>query len=395
MRIISDISKDDIDAHLSSQTLCAMWNEFTHHEDIKLEFGVGTLNGSDDVYAFTEITATNEHCVVSTAIPDDVVLYVSIRATTSGGSTISSSDGVIIYNTNRIIEQLEILDGPKCIIPNNLLGKTTDSVDGVINFSPHIADGQIYTLRFIGKDLSSADIDLQNFDAYIKHVHNDVPDHIDVVFQPYVDMQNLNLELIMKDNATVEVYNCEDDVSLKIEKTSLKAHWKGLSADFTYEIAAAKRRCDDPSERCMQFISPYVLVDGDAVETSNLQLQESETYYIAIRPCLNTICLGPKFSSGVSVDYERAFDRFRITKASALLSDSDCSHLNLAWEELLPEAHISFFKWTVVTSVGISAANSTILPWSVVRKESGTNFKVRPLRILTVCFQKDNNNKLI
>ena len=380
---ISDISKEDIDALLSTQTLCAMWNEFTHHEDVKLEFGVGTLNGRDNVYAFTEIAATNKHCVVSTAIADDVVLFVSIRATTSGGSTISSSDGVIIYNTNRILEQLEILDGAQCVIPDNLLGETTDSVEGVLVFSPQLADGQIYTLRFIGKGLSRSDIDLQNLDAYILYVNNR-PDRycIDVVFQPYSDMQKINLESIMKDNATIEVYSCEDDVSLKLDRTSLKAHWRGLSQHFIYETAAVKLRCDGPLEKCMQFLTPYAFVDGEEVEITNLQLEESEMYYIAIRPCLNAICLSPKLSSGVTVDYELIYDRFRITESSVLLSDNKCSQLYLAWEELFPEARISFFKWTVETSVGSSAANSTILPWNVVKKETETNFEVSPSHIL-------------
>ena len=389
---ISDISKGDIDAHLSTQTLCAMWNEFTHHEDVKLEFGVGTLNRSDDVYAFTEIAATNRHCVNSTAIPDDVILFVSIRATTSGGSTISSSDGVIIYNTNRILEQLEILDGAQCIIPENLLGETTDSVDGVLVFSPQLADGQIYTLRFIRKGISRSDIDLQTLNAYILYVNSDLPDRIDVVFQPYSDMQNLNLKSIMKDNATIEVYNCEDDVSLKLDMTSLKAHWRGLSEHFIYKTAAVKLRCNGPLEKCMQFLTPYAFVDGEEVEITNLQLEESETYYIAIRPCLNAMCLGPKLSSGVTVDYERIYDQLRITESSVLLSDNECSQLYIAWEGLFPEARISFFKWTVETSVGSSAANSTILPWNVVQKETETNFKVSPSHILQRLLSE---NKLI
>ena len=376
---IPDVSIVDVDAHMSIQTLCAMWNEFTHHDDVKLEFGVGTSRGKDDAYPFTEITATNTHCVVSTAIPEKVNLFVSIRASCSGGSTISSTDGVIIYNANRIFEQLEVLDGPKCLIAEHLLGETTYAAEGIMTFSPPLAEGQIYTLHIVGIDLSGSEIDLQNFDAHIKNVNDDLRGYVDVVFQPYADMQELVLPPILNENAstaTAEVYDCEDDVSLKIEITSLEAHWRGLPEHFTLEAAAVKLKCDYPLEKCMKFLSFYAISFGVEVKVSGLNLEESDTYYIAVRPCLNTICLGPKLSTGVSVDLRYDHDRVKITKSSITYSNTDCSRLNLAWEGLYPHVHISFYKWTVVARVGISETNSALLPWQKVLKENTAIFNV-------------------
>ena len=372
----TDESKGDIDAHLSSQKLCAVWNEFTHHDDVKLEFGVGTLNKIDDVYAFSEVADTNKYCVVSENIPEDVVLFVRIRATTSGGSTISSSDGVIILNENRTLEQLEILDGPSCITPDNMLRRTTDSIEGAMVFNPHLSDGQIYTLRVNAEDFSKDDIDLKNLDAHIKYVSSDGPDIVNVVFQPYYDMSNLNLGLFKKANITTDVYSCEDDISLQTARTSLHAHWRGLSEHFIYEVAAVKFRCDGPSEKCRQFLSSYVRVDRDEVEIADLQLKDSETYFMAVRPCLNDVCLGPKLSSGVSIEKEHIHDHFTITKSSTIHNNDDCSDLHVDWDELIPEARIVFYKWTVISYVGISGANATILPWSVVPSETARNFSV-------------------
>ena len=373
---ILDLSSDDIDAHLSPHNLCAIWGEFAHHDDIHLAFGAGTAIGQDDIYAFTKIGNTNKHCVTSVDIPEDVNIFISIHATSSGGSTISSSDGVIIYNETRILENFFILDGPKCITTDHLLGETVYGPDKVMPLKLSMYEGQGYTLRIVGQNVSGSDIDFHNFDMHIHQVVRNSRDHIDIIFQPYVDMNELLLPPLgnTDTNATsAYVYDCEDDISTKMGRASLDAHWSGLSGHFMYEAAAVKLTCDNTLDECVEFLSPYTHLFGNEVKLPGLSLEVFETYYVAVRPCLNSKCLTTKLSTGVAIELDHGYDRVEITASTIVLTDTDCSDLNIIWEALYANA---FYKWTVMAKVGISETHSTLIAWRKKVNESSNVLNV-------------------
>lgn len=325
----------DVDAHLSTNRVCAMWNEFTHHEDVQLAFGIGTSEGLDDIYSFKDIETTNKHCLTSPEIPDDVIIFVSIRATCSAGSTVSSSDGVVIYNTTRLLEQLEVFDGPECIISQHLISERNYTPGETMTFIPRLAAGHVYTLRLLGENIFESDIDVERLDVYVIDITNNLG-YIDIKFQPYSDIQELLLPsptIAISSIWSGQVYDCQDELSVQLSTTSLVARWKNLSDHFTYEAAAIRFDCNDSwDDTCFDYLSSFKTVNGSAVAISGLQLLVHDVYFVGVRPCLNSKCLDPKLSSGIYI--ESAHHNINITKSSIALTSTDCSAVTLEWEPL-------------------------------------------------------------
>ena len=268
-----DFTTQEIDAHFSTNRLCAAWNEFSHHGDIRLAFGAGTIKGQDDVYAFTEIGTVNKYCVTSLNILENVKLFVSIQATSTGEVTVSSSDGVIIYNETLILEQLNVLDGPRCITPNQSLGEMVYGPDKLMTIVSGLHDGIVYTLRIVGQNLRRSDVDIQNFNVHVQRILDDSDDHIDIIFQPYSDTNELVLPPLATIDAnatTAFVYDCVDAISTQTDRVSLEAHWRGISEYFTYQTAAIKSVCNNKSDECIEFISPYSEYFGNEVKIYGL-----------------------------------------------------------------------------------------------------------------------------
>ena len=371
-----DLSTEDIDAHFSTHRLCAEWNEFSHHGDIQLAFGAGTAIGQDDVYAFTEIGTVNKYCVTSLNIPLDVKIFVSIRATSTGGVTVSSSDGVIIHNETRVLEQLNVLDGPRCITPNQSLGETVYGPDKLMTIVPGLREGIVYTLRLVGQNLRRPDVEIQNFNFHVERILDDSDDHTDIIFQPYSDTNELVLPPLANTDAnatTVYVYDCVDDIPTQMNKVSLEAHWSGVSEYFTYETAAIKSVCNNNSDECIEFLAPYTESFGNEVIISGLSLDVFGTYHVAVRPCLNSKCLNASLSTGVSVGLNHGNDRVQITKATLVDTAKDCSDINIIWEPLY---HNSFYKWTVMAKVGMSKTHTSLIPWQLKSTESSNTLTV-------------------
>ena len=372
-----DLDKVDIDAHLSSHKLCAAWHKFSNHGDIQVAFGAGTAKGQDDVYAFTDIGTLNKYCVTSPNIPNDVKLFVTIRATSTGGVTDSSSDGVIIFSETRVLEQLKVFDGPQCFTKNNSLGEIAYAPNQVMKMLSVLRDGAVYTLHIEGQDLLQADVDIQDFEFHVQNILNDSNDYIDIIFQPYNDTNELSLPPISTTDAyamTAYVYNCVNDIITQIDRSSLHGHWNGISEYFTYETAAVTSVCNNDTDKCTKFLTPYSKSIGEDIKIADLSLAVFGTYHIAVRPCLNSKCLNATLSSGVSIELNHGNDRDEITEATLETTATDCSDINIMWEPLYSSN--SFYKWTLMAEAGMSEKLTTLIPWKLKTIKSSNTLTV-------------------
>ena len=277
---------------------------------------------------------------------------------------------MIIHNETRVLEQLNVLDGPRCITPNWSLGEMVYGPDKIMTIVPGLRDGIVYTLRIVGQNLRRSDVDIQNFNFHVQSILNDSDNHVDIIFQPYSDTNELVLPPLVNTNAnatTAYVYNCVDDIPTQIDKASLEAHWSGISEYFSYESAAVKSVCNNNSAECFEFLSLYSEFFGNEVKISGLSLDVFGTNHVAVRPCLNSKCLHATLSIGVSVGLNHGKDRVQITKATLVDTATDCSDINIIWEPLY---RYSFYKWTVMAKVGMSETHTNLIPWQLKSTES-------------------------
>ena len=351
----------DVNSHLSQNTVCTAWSGFQHHENLILEIGVGTEKGSDDIYTYTSINGSEYHCITSDKLPVDSKLFVSVQATCTGGNTISSSDGVVIYSRDSILKRFSVMDGPACtefkpMLQTNGTAKESDLT------RPRILVGRTYMLRLVGKNPSDIATNFPVKDILVKHISID-DNHTDITFQPLIEdlFKHRHFNNSNDDIDLAELYDCEEDISAIVEDGSLRAHWQRHSQDFTYEAAAIQLVCQNSSDdACIKYLTPFISVSGHEVSFSSVHLQPGDTYFVGVRPCLNSRCINTFFSTGVYV--EPKLIQLEITAASAFKEDGNCLNVTVLFD-LISVANISFYQWSLATNVGNSKIISLIGQW--------------------------------
>ena len=359
----------DIDAHFTDSTVCASWSGFQHHEQLTLEFGVGLSQETDDIHNYTLINNTNSYCLMSLNIPDEVKLYVILRANSTGGSTVSSSDGLTIYNASRVKHALSIVNGPECITSDQLISVPMQISGNTISLNKSLVIGRTYTMRIANKVFFDQQLLAPSDDIYIKQIKN-VSNNLELIFQPCTELPTFYLSEEVNGSETdinIELYDCEDDV-LSMQKSSvLEAHLRGLSVHFSYESVIVRLYCSDSSnETCVSYLTPWTLGNTSSLIFHDLSIQSQKIYYIGIRLCLKLICLEQKLSTGVYIEPENVV--LNITKTETYITYSNCTRVLMEWE-LLSTLNVSFYQWSVAATIGKAKAASTLVKWITVPTE--------------------------
>ena len=363
----------DVNAHLSQNTVCAAWIGFKHHENVTLEFGVGTTMGSDDIYPYAAINNSEYHCVTSHTFPVDVQLFVSIRASCSGGRTISSSDGVTIYNKHSILNNLKVKVGSACIE-----SKPMFQINGTVTGrNVGLSVGGNYLLILVGKNVSDTVNFFRKLDVYIKQIKSD-ENQTQITFQPRVEDIFLHCLFNASQDETyfAELHNCEEHLSAMVEGESLTAYWNRHSQDFTYEAAVIQLVCSNSSDdACIKYLTPFVSTSDNAVNFSSMHIQPGEIYYVGVRPCLNSRCLNTVLSTEIHVEPKRM--ELKIAEANALAMDKNCLNVTIKVDHI-KGINISFYQWSLATKIGNSKSISSIGQWSqiLVDESKGLTSKV-------------------
>ena len=366
----------DVSSHLSQNTVCAAWSGFKHNENLILEIGVGTKKGSDDIYIYSAINDSEYHCITSDKLPIDSMMFVSVRASCSGGRTISSSDGVTIYNRASILTSFRVMDGPACTESKRVLLLTNGHNTENDLMRLRLIVGQTYMLRLVGQNLSNIVANLHQNDFRVKHI-NIVDNQAQIAFQPLIeDIVLYSLTNTSHDDIYLaELYNCEQNISAIVKGGSLKAHWKSHSQDFTYELAAIQLVCSNVSnDACIKYLAPFISVSGNEVDILSVQLQQGHTYFVGVRPCLNSRCLDIVLSTGVNVEPEGI--ELDITEANAFTQDGNCSNVTVMFD-LISIANISFYQWSLATKIGNSNTVSLIGQWKSILVDESEGFTTK------------------
>ena len=358
---ISGIRYTDVNVHLLPYKICAAWWGFKHHENVTLEFGVGSSKGTDDLYSFSAINDSKYHCVTSQQLPINKQLYVSIRASCSGGVTISSSDGVIIFNKASVLKDLKVKGGLACTEFKPLCQRNGTVTEG----NGRLSVGRNYMLEIVSTNNSDILGNFQQLDVHIKQINID-GNQTQISFQPIAE--DIVLQSLFNTSQgymySTALFDCHENPSAILEGETLTAHWNRYSQELAYEAAVIQHVCSNSSDlACTKYLTPFESTVDNAVNFSLMHVKPGEIYYIGVRPCLNTRCLDTVLSTGIGVEPKHI--ELTILEATALTVDPNCVNITVAFD-LLRDINISFYQWSLAMKIGNAQSMSTIGQWRMI-----------------------------
>ncbi|KAK7493717.1 hypothetical protein BaRGS_00015046, partial [Batillaria attramentaria] len=104
----------DVDVILQRDEVCVAWSGFHHEDEVTVEVGLGTDPAIDDVLRYSQAENNSPVCFNATYLPVYSKLYSVIRATSSGGTTILSSDGFRMIPRLDAGNKLMVFNGKGC-----------------------------------------------------------------------------------------------------------------------------------------------------------------------------------------------------------------------------------------------------------------------------------------
>ena len=372
----------DVDAHFSFDTVCASWTGFKHQEYISVDFGIGTLNQTDNIHAFQSVNNTGLHCLTSHLIPQNTKLFISLRATSSGGTTISRSDGVIIYDPVLAWNKLQILDGLECFSNEHLISKlyikTTNNTSEFAKFNKSLNVGKMYTLRLTGNKQIASSSRIESLDVIVHHIDVKI-NHVDSVFQsltsfPQFKVVSFSPFLLHE----LQLYDCQDRISAQKDSHTITAHWIGLAPPFNYDSAVVILRCPNISNgTCVEHVTPFQRSHVTSRRVSGLNLKPFVKYHVIVRPCLNKMCLKPKYSAGIYVEH----DNKSLNILSAEISVD--KRIGIVIQCSDNYSNIVFYQWSISTPATHRNGTYSVVPWKTVfaSEENACSVQVRYLLI--------------
>ena len=376
-----NVMTQDVDAHFTENTVCASWNGFSHKEEVTVEFGLGSSDKLDDKIAFKEVNNTGFYCLTSPLIPKQEKVFVRLRATCSGGSTISNSNGVIIYEKAGVLDSLQVFDGPECFIASHMVEQLhfshVFSPSDIIRFNYSFTVGNLYSMRFVSNNRTSLGLKVQSPSIIILSIKTD-DFRSDITFQPITSV--LEIAMVSFYNRSVyikavELYDCPEDISVQQDIHKIAAHWSGLADGFTYQYALISTHCPGTdNQSCIEHITPFETTSKSYVVLSGLQLILHTNYYMAVKPCLNGVCQRQTVSSGVYIDQD--ITSLKLMKSELIVDKDNCASIDILWQSSGERINISFYQWSISVRTSRSDVTYRVASWQTILNVTGNFHQV-------------------
>ncbi|XP_070204014.1 uncharacterized protein [Littorina saxatilis] len=126
---------NDVDAIVQRESMCTAWRGFYHEEEISIEAGLGTVPGQDDIISFQLVRNETSHCFNMTAAPVYTKVFSVIKATSSGGTAVFSSDGYVMIPKTDPENRMQVFNGGGCYGNNNVGSQIVEQASTSVNLS--------------------------------------------------------------------------------------------------------------------------------------------------------------------------------------------------------------------------------------------------------------------
>lgn len=361
-------NNQDVDVHFTPNKICSYWNGFRHHENITIEIGLGTTKADANVIPFHQTTDSKRTCMNSTDINFNIQYFVFLRASCSGGKTVSISDGISIINKKDFIQNLEITVG--------------DSKDSNITFialdtaiqqcsTKLVQVGVNYILRLlnVNENVSvKSDDFIINGRIYKKEYFELDLDVIPLIHHPCITIdsrssKNVSLFLQMSTaNGAV------------IRTKSVRVTWnhsrKELLSKMNFNIALVTMLDNTFST---PNITNWIRTNKNTsynFETKTFHYERK--YAVALMPCSGTNCLDYTLSETFQIEDVVHPEEIQ-QSIIRVKGDMDCVNISISWFKFKALSTITLYQWTVSRDID---ANVLLLDWKSTRNEGQDIFEV-------------------
>ena len=380
--LVAQFTKD-VDVITQRGEVCVAWSGFYHTEEISVEIGLGTSPHHDDVITFHPAESENPACLNATSLPVYIRIFSIVRATSSGGTSVFSSDGFIMIPQSDLDNQIMVFNGRGCHGSSVMEDQEIDSSTPSINFGE--------TLRL---PIHTGDFLFAQFSPFVPDVTFDNAVLLQTTltgYQVVATSPNItaHLPLSMAANSSVQVQHCQKDSPiLPVPDSHVTVTWEmaGPWTQFTryLDVEVMDKTCLDASVKKNKYLHQQCLLHEEKVEMMTRKMKlfnkvnnyiiHDHTYVASVSPCFDDKCL-PAVSSG-EVTYTNTYTvntRF----AHATLSDVSTQLLTvdiLASVESVNHRNLScLYQWAVSTD---TSGTHLITDWMVQTALTCSNIEV-------------------
>ena len=381
--LVAQFSKD-VDVITQREEVCVAWSGFYHTEEISVEIGLGTSPDNDDIIAFHSVESENPVCLNITSLPVYTKIFSIVRATSSGGTSVFSSDGFSMIPQSNPDNQIMVFNGRGCHGSSVIEGQEVDPFTSSVNVG-----------ETLGLPIHAGDFLFAQFSPFVPHVTFDNAILLQTTltgYQVVATSPNItaHLPLSMAANSSVQVQHCQKDSPiLPVPDSHVTVTWEmaGLWTQFTryLEVEVVDKTCLDTSVKKNKYLHQQCLLHEEKVEMmtremklfnnkANNYITHDHTYVASVSPCFDDKCL-PAVSSG-EVTYTNTYTvntRF----AHATLSDVSTQLLTvdiLACVESVNHSNLScLYQWAVSTD---TSGTHLITDWMVQTALTCSNIEV-------------------
>lgn len=354
----------DVDFIIDSNQFCVAWNGFDHHENVRLQLGLGTSPGIDDSIPFQDVPSNKTNFICkSLPLSDKIKKYfATVKASCSGGETLSFSDGFVLLNKTNILKSMFVYRGENCVTTLKLRMINRTSHYEIESYQP-LKYGKIYSIfateNITINDPSVLTMETRQLSEYM--VFRFVP--LRTIYRINMSLYEIPLENINKTN--VLLYQCNPFLKSQISQTLIPVHWT-FDTDFSEFLTNFKTAiCKYHNGKCTKEV---VYHNGGKTASFNFTGRfPAGTYKAFVKPCFGNLCLSsassktfsvgystsPKvrFNSKASINGRRLNVSLTIDEYFCYTNESALIYRYAVFPDSCGQTSISDWKWTVGISL--------------------------------------------
>ena len=202
--LVAQYSKD-VDVITQREEVCVAWSGFYHAEEISVEIGLGTSPDHDDIIAFHPVKSESPACLNITSPPLYTKVFFVVKATSSGGASVFSSDGFLMIPQADQNNKIMIFNGRGCPGSNIIEGQEVDPSTSSVDVG-----------ETLGLPVHAGDFLFVQFSPFVSDVTFDNATLLQTTltgYQVVATSPNItaHLPLSMTVNSSVQVQHCQKD----------------------------------------------------------------------------------------------------------------------------------------------------------------------------------------
>ncbi|KAL4219902.1 hypothetical protein ACF0H5_020314 [Mactra antiquata] len=367
--------RQDTQIHFTTEQMCASWTGFKYHKEVHIEIGIGTTPIDANIVHFATVNNTsNFECIQSGNIKLHTRYFFLVKANSSGGTTISVSNGIELHNKTNIISSFIIASAfesvPIILTPLNL-SRNTSSVARFC-LTDKVLTGPIYTMVVFNVTHDSI---VESDDVKFSRVNfkSDCSE-ITATFVAFTELpcftiNDGNTSLNVKINREISLTN-----STIIKSDQISARWElshlNLIDVMSFKLAVFQVG-DIKSNSTDSTILPYEISTNLLRHTfKQFKIEANSKYYVVLKACTHVRCLEV---SKATFEFEGGIKDNKIARPSISSNTGGCSSVNFTWSPYIAKSGMSFYLWAISRDKN---ANNNLIDWKFVPSSSQHTYSV-------------------